>query len=61
MTIIAFTLRVLLTELTTMNEVDAASILLIESHTMMLQHASSFGFHTRLIEATRLRADEDFA
>jgi PAS domain S-box-containing protein len=54
------TLNVLLTQVTTQLNVDAADILLLNPHLQMLEFAAKQGFHTSALERTRLRLGEGY-
>jgi PAS domain S-box-containing protein/putative nucleotidyltransferase with HDIG domain len=55
------TLRILLDQVTTQLKVDAADVLLLQPHTLMLEHAAGRGFRTRSTERAPLRLGESFA
>jgi PAS domain S-box-containing protein len=55
------TLGILLDHVTTQLKVDAADVLLLEPHTLMLEHAAGRGFRTRSKERAPLRLGESFA
>lgn len=55
------TLNVLLKEVTAQLNVDAASVLLISSHNLMLKYAAGRGFHGKAIERSLLRLGEGYA
>ena len=52
------TLNVLLNNVLTQLDVDAASILLLTPHTQTLEYSAGIGFRTRKIEQTRVRLGE---
>jgi putative nucleotidyltransferase with HDIG domain len=54
-------LDVLLTQGVTQLDVDAASVLLLNPHTHMLEFAAGKGFRTREIRSTRLRIGEELS
>jgi len=55
------TLNVLLDEVTMQLSVDAAAVLLLDSHTLDLTYSAGRGFRTRLIEHTHLHVGECYA
>ncbi len=55
------TLNLLLEHVTTQLHVDAASVLLLNPQTHVLEYAASRGFRTRAVEQTRIRLGENFA
>jgi PAS domain S-box-containing protein len=55
------TLNVLVSEAVAQLEADAAAVLLLDPHSLTLGYAAGRGFHTRAIEATRLRLGESYA
>ncbi len=55
------TLSVLLDQVVSQMEVDAADVLLLDPHTHILAYASGRGFHTPLVAQTRLRLGEGYA
>ncbi|NOY99320.1 MAG: PAS domain S-box protein [Chloroflexi bacterium] len=55
------TLRILLDEVTTQLKIDAASVLLLNPHTQVLEYAAGRGFITKSIERSRLRLGEGYA
>lgn len=55
------TLRVLINQAVQQLSTDAASILLFNPHTQMLEYAAGSGFSTRAIEETRLKLGESYA
>ncbi len=55
------TLNLLLEHVTTQLHVDAASVLLLNPQTQVLEYAASRGFRTRAVERTRIRLGESFA
>ncbi len=58
---LGLTLRLLLTEVTSQPEVDAAAILLVNPHSLTLKFAASSGFRTRTIEQMRLMIGQGYA
>ncbi len=54
-------LSMLLDQVTGLLQVDAASILLLNPETNLLTFSSGTGFHTSLLQHTRLRLGEEFA
>jgi PAS domain S-box-containing protein len=58
---LSMTLRILLDHVTTQLKVDAADVLLLQPHTLMLEHAVGRGFRTRSTERAPLRLGESFA
>ncbi|HSV86190.1 MAG TPA: HD domain-containing phosphohydrolase, partial [Levilinea sp.] len=52
------TLKVLVDQIIIQDQVDAADVLLLDPHTLMLDYAAGQGFHFRTIEHTRLRLGE---
>ncbi|MBI5295672.1 MAG: PAS domain S-box protein [Chloroflexi bacterium] len=58
---LGLTLRLLLTEVTSQPEVDAAAILLVNPHSLTLEYAASSGFRTRAIEQMRLMIGQGYA
>lgn len=58
---LGLTLRFLLAEITTQTKMDAAEILLLNHHTLSLEHAAGHGFRTRLGERRKLRMGEGYA
>lgn len=58
---LGLTLRLLLTEIVSQPEVDAAAILLVNPHSLTLEYAASSGFRTRAIEQTRLMIGQGYA
>jgi PAS domain S-box-containing protein len=58
---LSITLNVLLTQVTIQLGVDAADILLLNSHLQMLEFAAKQGFHTSALEQTRLRLGDGYA
>ncbi|MCX6025549.1 MAG: GAF domain-containing protein, partial [Chloroflexi bacterium] len=52
------TLAVLLDQATTQLKADAADVLLLDPHSLRLEHFASRGFRTRALEHTRLRLGE---
>jgi PAS domain S-box-containing protein len=55
------TLNVLLDQVTTQLKVDAAAVLLLNSHTQMLEFAAGRGFHSSALQHTHLRMGEGHA
>jgi PAS domain S-box-containing protein len=58
---LGFTLNVLVNHIITQLEVDAASILLFNEHTQILEYAAGRGFRTKGIERSHLRLGEGYA
>jgi len=54
-------LNVLLSQLINLQNVDAADVLLLNSHTQTLGYAAGHGFRTRAIEHLSLRLDKSYA
>lgn len=55
------TLSILLEYVATQLKVDATSVLLLNPHTLTLEHAAGRGFRTRAVERARIRLGESFA
>ena len=55
------TIRVLLDEVVTELEIDAAAVLLLDPQTLTLEYAGGRGFRTRAIQETRLRLGQGYA
>jgi len=55
------TLHILLEQVIAQLKVDAADVLLLDSHTMFLNYAAGRGFRTRAIENTRIRPGQGLA
>ena len=55
------TLNIILEQVTARLNVDAASILLINGQTQMLEFAVGLGFHTTVIQKTRLKLGQSYA
>jgi len=55
------TLSVFLNEVTAQLKVDAVSILLLNKHTLTLDHVASRGFHSTVLQHTRLGFGEGYA
>jgi PAS domain S-box-containing protein len=58
---LGLTLRLLLTEITSQPEVDAADILLVNPHNLTLEYAASNGFRTRAVEQMHLLIGQGYA
>ncbi len=55
------TLSILLEYVATQLKVDATDVLLLNPHTLTLEHAAGRGFRTRAVERARIRLGESFA
>ena len=55
------TLNVLLDQVLTQLRVDAADVLLLNPYTQVLEYSAARGFHTNVIEHTRVRLGQEFA
>jgi len=55
------TLSLLITQVMTQLDIDAASILLLDSNTQILRHAASHGFLTKNIQNAEMRMGEGYA
>jgi GAF domain-containing protein len=55
------TLRVLLDEVTTQLDVDAASVLLLNPYTQEMTYSAGRGFHSQSVELTRVRLGDGYA
>ena len=55
------TLKIFLDEVTTQLKVDAASVLLFNKDTLTLEHAASYGFHSAVLQYTKLEFGEGYA